>query len=596
MDIQGESNSEENLTSLNQDSHNANQTGHNDKVVSSIVEEEGLFQLETQLADTLESDEFQRTSTPMDESPLTPYSEEVAFAKENTQDQDIKFSPVLHGGSDIEINAPSAASSVSCKNSVLAGDYSRECSLETSQSLYVSAHSNTNVITESSNGSSFSGNSETFHVSESSSLATQELATREQSESAAQNSTWATACGFEEEISDANDVTVLLEHEYGGVSQDVRGNLPLHTADDGRDNYSIPKSDELFLPHKSSDACVDIDDCRQHQLQEDYIDVSDNNVGECSASQTDSPDLELLNEICEEATSMTIKEALIFSLKPGVRAGLREGRLLLNESEVMVLEQYCEHFIDNLFSELVDAQWTNLEVRNRYPPEDKAILARKLSDFDLDTLRANCDRFVHSIITESIHNSCFQRQLKEVKVVESGEKSELLDHNDVRDVFPLFQESETVQQYIGHITADIIKSALVNLSSSMTTKSAEKNVDLLLNKDDTSHQQTSKDIVCDMLQNTVEILDDTANYVGRIKQEPSTSVSSVNETSTVDSVAKNSREESDQYHKQDTIELSDAEEDFVCSSYTNALETSLEFDTGDWEGGGLFLEPPTPTG
>lgn len=49
-------------------------------------------------------------------------------------------------------------------------------------------------------------------------------------------------------------------------------------------------------------------------------------------------DLEFLNEICEEVINMIIKEVLIFFLNLGVRVGLREGRLLLNESEILVLE------------------------------------------------------------------------------------------------------------------------------------------------------------------------------------------------------------------------------------------------------------------
>lgn len=53
-------------------------------------------------------------------------------------------------------------------------------------------------------------------------------------------------------------------------------------------------------------------------------------------------DLDLLNEICEEVINMIIKEVLICLLNLGVRVGLREGRFSFNESEILVLEQYCE--------------------------------------------------------------------------------------------------------------------------------------------------------------------------------------------------------------------------------------------------------------
>lgn len=54
---------------------------------------------------------------------------------------------------------------------------------------------------------------------------------------------------------------------------------------------------------------------------------------------------------------MIIKEVLVYFLNFGVRFGLCEGRLLFNESEILVLELYCEKFIDNLMLQFLDGYW-----------------------------------------------------------------------------------------------------------------------------------------------------------------------------------------------------------------------------------------------
>lgn len=143
-------------------------------------------------------------------------------------------------------------------------------------------------------------------------------------------------------------------------------------------------------------------------------------------------DLEFLNEICEEVINMIIKEVLIFFLNLGVRVGLREGRLLLNESEILVLEQYCEIFIDNLILEFLDGQWLeriNSEIYEQVFFDSKVLVVKKFSNFDLEILKLNCDRFVRSVIIELLYDVSFVIYIRDIKLIEinGGEKMSLFD-------------------------------------------------------------------------------------------------------------------------------------------------------------------------
>ena len=506
-----------------------------------------------------DSKEIQKTSTP---------------TKTCTGDQDEQnfvLSPVLNSRAENTAPADDQLSS-SCDQSFLSpGEYSTQNnSGEESQSLYTSALSNINTVVVSDGYSAVKERPVESSPLDQVSVLHSTLRNESLGENSTQDSTWVTACGSLHEDSDWKDVTIRQEFSESDLSANVDDN--------------------------SESTYEDMSSAVEHYQDSNQTGNSDSHgkSSERTASlEENSPDLDLLNEICEEATNMTIKEALICSLNPGVRAGLREGRLSLNESEILALEQYCEKFIDNLISQLLDGHWSERisdEPSKPQPLEDKAVIAQKLSSLGLETLKSNCDRFVHSIITESMHDSCFGFQNKDSKSLEGdGElsakhkKNVALDQNSVEFLLPLFKESEAIQDYIGFLSADIIKSALANLSTSIVTKNGGKNDHMTVNKNSNS--------------------DDKVNTQGNVcfsQHKERTQFCYTNSDMWESESGANPRglENETNRHKTsmnghddfegETEGLLDDERMFS-SSLNGALETSLEFDVGDWEGGG-FLE------
>ncbi|KAJ7393933.1 Protein prune 2 [Desmophyllum pertusum] len=389
-------------------------------------------------------------------------------------------------------------------------------------------------------------------------------------ESSTQDSTWATAHGSFQDDFDLKDVTIKQELGQSNLSSEPQDEI----VDD-----SDYEDDSVI---KSSEASQDVSEstCQDKAATEHWRNgVMENSDRTTTSEEINSPDLDLLNEICEEATNMTIKEALICSLNPGVRAGLREGRLSMNESEILALEQYCEQFIDNLISQLLAGQWSESMNNAAYRPLDsKAKVAKKLSMLDLETLKSNCDRFVHSIITESLHNFCFGFQIKDTNLpgsdTEFNAKQNALDQKSVQDLLPIFKQSEAIQDYIGFLAADVVKSALANLSTSIATKNGEKNEQMILNNNSTSHDKTSiQGIVCSS-KDKQDVQGTNTNNDMRKSYGNFTASGGIENETNRDAVSTGS------------------DDDFELHSLTGALETSLEFDhdVGDWEGGGLLAE------
>lgn len=529
----------------------------------------------------------QRTSTPT-ENILFP-EEELSIAGGQLPHQRLVLSPVSNSGAGTAtVNHDQSSTSpdqtfASLTREPSTQKYSED---EISQSLYTSALSSVNVTMTSDNCSAAEGKMEEDFS---------QFAQHHESVgiSSTQDSSWQTAYGSFHEDSDLKDVTMKQEHSESNLSEEFQDEV----VDD-----SAHEDNSGEVPHNlSRSTCEELTTVEGSQNLQHWrngiFEGEENPDRTKNSKDINSPDLDLLNEICEEATNMTIKEALICSLNPGVRAGLREGRLSLNESEILALEQYCEQFIDNLISQLLNGQWSdsiNVETCKQKPQESKAKVAKKLSSLDLETLKSNCDRFVHSIITESLHDSCFGFQNKETKLtagereLNAKQKQSVLDQNSVQDVLPIFKESTVIQEYIGFLAADIVKSALANLSTSIATKSSDKNEEMKLNNNSTSHDRTSVQEKTCSLKDTVGAQGTNSN--DDMLKSHSTGIGIENGTN--ESVALiGSDEDFEIQNKRETEELSDDEQIFG-SSLTGALETSLEFDhdVGDWEGGGLLAD------
>lgn len=493
--------------------------------------------------------ENQRTSTPRKTF--------AHFEEDGLTDSDTLF-PVLQS----ETENGTLTSDQSFSSPV--GSSTQENSGEVSKSLYTSALSNVNATLTSD---SYFGERDQ-HVVEST------LSLEKVGECSTGDSTWATAHGSLQEDSDLRDDTIKHEFSPGHFSSSKDNS-----------NYYRNHGESTF----GSTTLANTEDL-DSTLSKGSKSEDTKNFEELS-----SPDLDLLNEICEEATTMTIKEALICSLNPEVRAGLREGRLSLNESEILALEQYCEQFIENLISQLLVGDWSEriTEEKNKPQPlKDKSkIMAQKLSNFGLETLKSNCDRFVHSVITESLHESClrFQGKFNEISperetTIKTKQMEETgLDEDSVEILLPLVKRSKAIQDYIGFLAADVIKSALANLSTSIATKNDEKNDHMMLNKirtsDDTTNTKTTHYLAEHKERTQLETSNDTwksqsDSLQNKAKRDLMSSVTSDNEFE-------------EQYAKEVEGTLDD--EHMISASFNGALETSLEFDVGDWEGGG-FLE------
>ena len=522
---------------------------------------ESLF-LEDDQGNDAEFNGDQRTSTPTKDIPFP--EEELSIADGQLPHQTLVLSPVSNSGAGINTHDQPSSSPDQTFLSVRESS-SQEYSGEESQSLYTSALSTVNATVTPDCCSTAEGKME------------------EPSTSTQLDTTWETAYGSFQDNSDLNDVTIKQDKAVDDPDHvDNSGEVPLDFNGSMNEDISFIVEDDQNSQHGRNSIFEgkEISD-RTRNLQD-----------------TNSPDLDLLNEICEEATNMTIKEALLCSLNPGVRAGLREGRLSLNESEILALEQYCEQFINNLISQLLNGQWSesiNVETCKPKPQESKAKVAKKLSRLGLETLKSNCDRFVHSIITESLHDSCFGFENKETKQrageseLNALEKQIALDQNSIQEVLPIFKESSVIQEYIGFLAADIVKSALANLSTSIATKSGDKNEEMKLNNNSTSHDRTSEQEKTYSLKDTVGDQGTTTTH--DMLKSHNTSGSGI-ENGTNGSIALiGSVEDFEIQYEREVEELSDDEQIFG-SSLTGALETSLEFDhdVGDWEGSGLLTD------
>ena len=523
----------------------------------------------------------QRTSTPTKDIPFP--EEELLTTSRELLRQGVVLSPVLNSSSHEQTLLSPIESSA------------QECSGDESQSLYTSALSTVNVTVTSDSCSVAEGKSEEPSRVEDSFQVT--LRHESLDKWSTQDSTWETAYGSFQDDSDLKDVTIKQEHSESNLSD--KFDKAVDDSCNHEDNSGEVPHDLIGSTHENIASTVTVeDDHNSDHWQNGNFEGEETSVRTTNGTDINSPNLDLLNEICEEATNMTIKEALICSLNPGVRAGLREGRLSLNESEILALEQYCEQFIDNLISQLLNGQWSesiNVETCKQKPQESKAKVAKKLSNLDVETLKSNCDRFVHSIITESLHDSCFGFQHKETKLAagdrefNAKQTQNVLDQNSFQDVLPFFKESNVIQEYIGFLAADIVKSALANLSTSIATKSCDKNEEMKLNNNSTSHDKA-------IVQEDSCSLKDTLRDQGTNTNDDMLKSHSISgrgiETRTTGSIALiGSDDDFERQYERDTEELSDDEQNFA-SSLTGALETSLEFDhdVGDWEGGGLLAE------
>lgn len=192
----------------------------------------------------------------------------------------------------------------------------------------------------------------------------------------------------------------------------------------------------------------------QRTHSESYEDDEDYQHGEKSL------DVLLLEEICEEAASMTIKEALIHSLKPNVRAGLTTAHLRLSESEILTLEGYCEDFVGGLIKDLLrrttmlqneNAEAQNSASQTTVQATTIKTTAKQLSAMDLKQLKVYCDHFIHNVIAESIIDSS-------MIVAKQQDQAD-----QVKDILHVFQESDELQEYFTSLTTDIVRTALINV-------------------------------------------------------------------------------------------------------------------------------------
>ena len=540
-----------------QETHTSSNNSYESVGITMASENESFLQEIDEAAD--DSQENQRTSTP------------TKTCTGDHDEQKFVLSPVLKSTAENTVPADDQLSSSFDQSFSSPGENSTQYnSGEESQSLYTSALSNINTIVVSDGYSAVKESPLEVSVLQGT------LCNESLGENSTQDGTWATACGSLYDDSDLKDVTI--RQEFSGRNLSANGD-DSYNGDNGESTYEDMTS--------AVESCQDSKQTGNSDLHDVKSSIRTASVEE------NSPDLELLNEICEEATNMTIKEALICSLNPGVRAGLREGRLSLNESEILALEQYCEKLIDNLISQLLDGHWSERicdEPRKPQQLEDKAVVAQKLSSLGLETLKSNCDRFVHSIITESMHDSCFGFENNDTKSLESDgelrtkqQRNVALDQNSVQILLPLFKESEAIQDYIGFLSADIIKSALANLSTSIATKNGEKNDHTTVDKNSNSDHDKSntEGKVCLSQHKDRTQFSDTNNDMWK-------SESCTNPRGSENETNRHRMSMGGDDFEGEAEGFSDDEQMF-CSSLNGALETSLEFDAGDWEGGG-FLE------
>ena len=200
----------------------------------------------------------------------------------------------------------------------------------------------------------------------------------------------------------------------------------------------------------------------------------------------DNIDLTLLEEICEEAMEMTIKEALLHSVDPKVRKNLLEGQFTLTPAEVRGLEIYCEALIGNLVTESIEGSVSSLNDRNARRIRSqvpKLNTAKELSEVDIEILMRNCEKILEVIITESLQDSSRILSSERAKTKNLNKISlEEMQTEDIVSALVDFQSSKKVQKYIGHLTADIVKTALSKVAVTMATCKEQKNVEGIDNK------------------------------------------------------------------------------------------------------------------
>lgn len=186
-------------------------------------------------------------------------------------------------------------------------------------------------------------------------------------------------------------------------------------------------------------------------------------------------DLALLEKICEEAMEMTIREALLHSVDPKVKKDLIEGQFKLTPGEVRGLEIYCEALIGNLVTESIESLNNRNNGRSRRNPL-KTNTAKDLSEVDLEILTRNCERILEAIITESLQDSSriLSSESVDSKTMISLEE---MQAEEIVSTLVDFQGSKKVQRYIGHLTADIVKTALSNVAVTMAACKKQRNVE-----------------------------------------------------------------------------------------------------------------------
>ena len=301
----------------------------------------------------------------------------------------------------------------------------------------------------------------------------------------------------------------------------------------------------------------------------------------------DGIDLALLEEICEEAMEMTIKEALLHSADPNVRRDLLKGQFKLTPTEVQNLEIYCEAMIGNLVTESIEGSVSSLNSRKskQLSKLSKSSMAEELGEVHLELLKRSCERILQTIITESLKDS--SRILSHVGT-ECQNTISLQDvhSEDIVSTLIDFQSSKELQKYIGHLTADIVKTALSKVAVSKTSceeKENVKNTGNMFSMNDTHNSHFSNKLTDHSPSRTETTTDSSFISEGNAQQTSDQMHSSLNGTA--------SDRLQDKQTDFDYSNDSDVEGERVDYGYRGGLmDVSLEYDA-EWEHqGGLATD------
>ncbi|XP_001626140.3 uncharacterized protein LOC5505290 isoform X2 [Nematostella vectensis] len=264
----------------------------------------------------------------------------------------------------------------------------------------------------------------------------------------------------------------------------------------------------------------------------------------------------LLEEICEEAANMTIKEALIFSLKPNVRAGISLGNFELSETEILELELYCESFIGGLIKDVLKK---NTLLEGGKSTDDVDIVGemkKQLTGVSLLELKLNCDLFVRNIIAESIIDS----SIITAKARQDTEK-EIKDPSSLGVVLDSIHNSEELQGYFSKVTSEIVKRALEKIAHIIEEDTVEPRLFSISTSMNYEQDDTANKGKC------VE-LDEGVNY----EQD--------------DTANKGKYVELDEGERGCSLEVPESEGGTITPSCSDAGDMSMEFDM-DWVKGVL---------